>query len=166
MISTELLRRYHFFAGFTDRQLRTLARCADEVAVESGKVLFRPEDELNNFYVLTKGQVSLFLCTPSRLQDSPPVGDQLLGDVPMDRIVIETVNAGNVFAWSALVPPYESSSGAMAPTDSAMIEFDARELITVFEEDPAFGYLVFQKLASVIHERLHNRRIEDLWSLT
>ena len=167
MISTELLRRYPFFEGFTDRHLRTIARLSDEVRIEPHTILFRPDDRPNSFLILTKGQISLFLCVPDRLAEPPTPGAQLIGDIPGERITVESVMmAGSVLCWSALVPPHETTCGAVTTTECELIRIEAVELEAIFEEDPSFGYLMMKKLAIVIHERLHSRRLEDLWSLS
>lgn len=161
MISPELLRRYPFFAGLTHEHLVTLANAAEEISVEAGHTFFQEEDKLNHFYLLIKGSVSMSIPVPDRgaKQD---VSDQLMGELKTKDITVSTVGTGDVFAWSALIPPYTATASGTALTDCQVVAFDAVKLLNLFEEKPDFGYLMSIKAGQLIRNRLRDLRIESL----
>jgi CRP-like cAMP-binding protein len=161
MISVELLRRYPFFAGLSHDQLATLARVANEKSVESESYFFQEGDELDCFYIVVEGSAAVVIEVPDREVEQKLSG-QLTGELKTKDVVISAVGPGEVFAWSALVPPHEAMAGVKATTPCRVIAFDAKELQTAFEDDCVFGYLMMQKVAQVVRDRLHGMRIESL----
>jgi len=161
MISPELLRRYPFFAGLTHEHLVTLANLAEEITVDAGHVFFNEEDKLNHFYLLAKGSVSLGIPVPDR-EEKQTVSNQLLGELKTKDISISTVGTGDVFAWSALIPPHTATASGTALTNCHVIKFDAEKLLTLFEEQTDFGYLMSVKAGQIVRDRLRDLRVESL----
>jgi CRP-like cAMP-binding protein len=146
MVSPELLRRYPFFAGLSIDQITTLAKAANEMTVEPGHYFFREGEELCCFYMVIEGAVAIVIELPYQGKE----------------VVTSTVGPGEVFAWSGLVPPHNAVASGKALVPCRVIAFDCRELRKSFEEDCRFGYLMMQKAAQVIRERLRDMRIESL----
>lgn len=146
MISPELIRRFPFFSGFTQDQIVTLTKYADELHVDKNHYLLKEGDELNNFFIIVNGEVHIVLNLPKKDRE----------------VIISTLAAGDLFGWSALVPPYFSTAGAKAVIPTDVISFNARELLRIFEKDCEFGFLMMQKVAQVIRDRLNAIRIETL----
>jgi CRP-like cAMP-binding protein len=161
MISPELIRRYPFFADLSMEQIITLAQAADDVAVEPDHNFFREGEELDHFYIVIEGKVGILVTTPDSSVPQP-VSRQLTDDLITREIVVATVEPGEMFAWSALVPPHTASSSARALEPTRTISFDCRKLRQFFVEDPQFGYLMILKATLVIRERLRCMRIETL----
>lgn len=161
MISPELLRRYPFFAGLSHDHLVTLANVAEEIPVEAGHTFFQEEDKLDCFYLLVKGSVGIGIPVPDR-EAKQNVAGQLLGELKTKDVTISTVGTGDVFAWSALIPPYTATASGTALTDCQVVAFDAGKLLKLFEEQPDFGYLMSQKASQLIRNRLRDLRIESL----
>ena len=161
MISLELLRRYPYFAGLNREQLTTLAKVANEVAVETDHYFFREGDELESIYLVLEGSAAVVIEVPDREVEQKLSG-QLTGELKTKDIVISAVGPGDTFAWSALVPPHKATAGVKATTPCRVIAFDRKALLTAFEDDCHFGYLMMQKTAQVARDRLHGMRIESL----
>lgn len=161
MVSPELIRRYPFFAGLSMDYLKALARVAEEHEVEEGHVFFRSNDMLYEWYLILEGEVGIYLDPPARDVEHG-IADQLTGQIQTKDVLISDIWPGHIFGWSALFPPYEATAGAKALKPTRVIAFDAVELGHRFEEDHHFGFLMAQKLAQVIHQRLHDRRVESL----
>ena len=161
MISTEILRRYPFFAGLNNGQLKTLADSAGIIEIEAGHHFFQEGDELRTFYLVVEGNVAIAIRVTD--QSVPqPLTNQLTNNLINKDVNVSTVGEGEVFGWSAIVPPYSSTASAKATTPCRVIEFDCKELRPFFEGDCRFAYKMLLKAAQVIRSRLRDRRVESL----
>lgn len=163
MVSTELLRRYPFFAGLSRAHLNTLAKISDEITVEADDYFFHEEDELDHFYIILEGAAAIVFELPER-DVKHKIADQFARELKTKDVVVSTVGTGDIFGWSGLVPPYKATAGAKALTRCRVAAVRSKELVTIFEEDYRFGYMMTQKAAQVIRDRLRDLRIESLAS--
>jgi CRP-like cAMP-binding protein len=161
MISPELIRRYPFFGGLSPEQMMALAKVADIAWVESGDYFFHEGDKLEKLYLVLNGHVSIVIEVPAQ-NAKQTISGQLTRQLQTKDVIVSDVGPGQVFAWSALIPPQLATSGAKATTRCQVVAFDCTELIQLFEEDCRFGYLMMQKAAQVSRDRLHDLHIESL----
>lgn len=161
MISPERLRFYPFFAHLTPANLATLADIAEELAYEQGEIIFEENEELDRFYFIEKGAVALLVHTPIQSKEYG-LADQLTGELAQQEVVISALGPGDVFGWSALVPPHESTATVKAVSDCRLLAFPRLELEKAFREDCRFGYLMMMKMAQVIRRRFQVLRMELL----
>jgi CRP-like cAMP-binding protein len=122
MVSSELLRRYPFFAGLTHGQIRTLAMIANEESVVAGHYFFHEGDMLNKLFLAIAGTVDIVVGVPDR-NETQGTANQILGDLITEDITVSTVSPGQIFAWSALIPPHKSTAGAIAETSCIFVTF-------------------------------------------
>lgn len=149
MISVELLSRYPFFGGLTDSQKRSLARIADEEHLSSGVTIFREGETAEWLYFLEDGCVSLYY-TGTR-----PTPDKLDEGIPICEI-----NPGEPFSISAIIEPYVLTSTARVSKPSRVIKIEAKSLLVLFENDCRLGYIMTQKAAKAVVERLNATRVQ------
>ena len=161
MISPQLIRRYPFFAGLSHEQIVILANAASELNVEANHYFFHEGDILNNFYLVVEGAVAIVIEVPDQ-NVKHKVSDQLTGTLQTSDVVISAVGPGEVFGWSAFVPPHHATTSGKATTPCRVVVFDRHELVKVFNEDCEFGYVMMQKVAQITRDRLHDIRIESL----
>jgi CRP-like cAMP-binding protein len=161
MVSPELLRRYPFFAGLDYDHIVKLANVADEKTVEADYYFFHETDDLESFYLVLEGAVALIFEVPDH-EIEQQVSGQLTGELKTKDITVSTVGTGDIFGWSGVIPPHTATAGAKAITPSRVLAFDCEALLRTFDEDCRFGYLMAQKAARVIRERLRDMRIESL----
>jgi CRP-like cAMP-binding protein len=164
MISPELIRRYKFFSGLSSEQITTLSKTGNEHTYDEGHYFFHEEEELKNFYLIIDGNISINLEIPDR-DESQSVSKQLLGELTTREITLSTLGPGDVFGVSALIPPHNSTSCAKSVTSCKVIMFDVRELKDLFESNYQFGYIMTQKAAQNIRERLRDMYIESIANL-
>ena len=165
MVSTELLRRYPFFSGLSRDNINTLAKISDEINFEADQYFFHEEEELNHFYLILEGAAGIIFKLPER-DVKHSISEQFARDLKTRDLVLSTVGSGDVFGWSGLVPPYKATAGAKAITPCRVIAIGSQELVGFFEEDYQLGYLMTQKAAQVIRERLRDLRFESLAFIT
>lgn len=161
MISTEILRRYPFFAGLSVEQISTLAKMGSEEIVEEGHYFFHEEQELVNFYLTLEGAIGIVYDVPERNVEHK-IADQFARKLDTKEIVISTVGPGHTFGWSGLIPPHKATASSKALTSCRVIAFNGKKLLKAFNDDHSFGFAMIQKIAQIIGGRLRDLRIETL----
>ncbi len=161
MISAELIRRFPFFAGLDLEQINKLAKLGTEEIVEEGYYFFHEDDKLEKFFISLEGAVGIVYEVPERDVEHK-VADQFARKLKTKDIVISTVGPGEMFGWAGLIPPHKARATAKALAPCRVIAFDAAELVKDFETDCGFGYVMTQKAAQVIGQRLRDLRVESL----
>ena len=161
MISSELLRRYPFFAGLSHDQLTALAMTADEYEFEAGHRFFSEGDELDYFYLVTEGDVGIVFEVPDT-EVKQTVAAQLTGDLKTTDIVISRIGPGEPYGWTAIAREGGATAGAIAMEDSKVVLFDMDKMLEKFEEDPALGCIMLQHILVSVRERLHDLRMESM----
>ncbi len=161
MVTPEKLRRYPFFACLTLDQIGILAEAGEELSVEAGHSFFREGDELKSLFFVLKGNVDITLEIPDR-SVVPDLSRQILGNLIFRDATVSSASPGQIFAWSALLPPHVSTANATARVPSRVIAFDCEELKLAFQEDCLFANVMLKKIAVVIRQRLRDMRIQSL----
>lgn len=146
MVSPELIRRFPFFSNFTLEQIVILAKMAEEIAVPKEQYFHHEGEDLNFLYIIIEGEVAVVSLLPQKDRE----------------YTLNSLGTGEIFGWSAFVPPYAATAGAKAVTPARVIAFDAKELRKKCDEDCEFGYLMMTKIAQVIRDRLNSLRIETM----
>ena len=161
MISPEILRRYPFFSRLDMEQLTKLAQLANEKILESEHYFYHEEEELNQFYLVIEGAVAIVFELPER-EVEHKISDQYFRKLQTKDVVISTIGPGELFGWAGLVTPHCANAGAKSLTACRVIEFNRQDLMKEFDKDPRFGYIMIQKAAEAISQRLRDLRIESL----
>lgn len=161
MISPELIRRYPFFAGLSLDQITALAKVGEEYAADEKHYFFHQGDELEHFYLLLEGEVGITVELPDQ-NVTHKISEQFSRDMKTRDVIVSTISPGEIFGWSGLVPPHHSTASAKVLSSGKVVSFDCKTLLPIFEEDCEFGYLMVQKAAQVIRDRLRDMRIESL----
>lgn len=149
MISTEILRRFPFFHGLDDAQLRAIAMLADENKADAKVSIFEEDSAAGKFYFLVSGNVDLYIKSEEE-NDPNSRRDFAVGEV----------NPGEVFGISALIDPYIYRVSARTAQDCQWIEFDAVGLRTISEIDQRLAYQLTLQVAKALMERLQSTRVQ------
>ncbi len=161
MISPEKLRRYELFAGFNHDQLARLAMAGQELHVPANHTFFREGEDLRYLYFVESGEVGVTIGVPDRDMEQDP-RDHILGNLALEEITVTTVGPGELFGWSALIPPHETTASTWAMTECSAFTLDCAELSRAFKDDCSFGYLMMQKVAGVMRHRLQDMHVRCL----
>jgi CRP-like cAMP-binding protein len=149
MISPELLRRFPFFAGFSELELKRLAMAGHERSLAEGQVLFQEGEPADECHFLVEGEIEILICAGEGCPESVP-----LASLP----------AGELIGWSALVRPNIYTASARAARASRVIAFNRADL-ELLTSEAHLGSLWMTRVAQVIGRRLKDTRIQ-LLSLT
>lgn len=141
----EYLPDHPFFAGLDESVAALVAGCAVNVHVRPGQHLFHEGEPADAFYVIRHGRVSIEVRTAAG-----------------PSVVVDSVQDDDVLGWSWLVPPYRWRYDARATGETSAIRFDGSCLRAKCEADPAVGYVLLQRVVTVMATRLHSARTRSL----
>jgi rubredoxin len=125
--------------GLTNEQKKKVKKLGFVKTYNKNEVICQEEKESRYIYLIREGQVS--------------VESQLGVGMP---IRTTTLNAGQYFGWSALVPPYKLIATVTAATMVKIFILDRTELIALMNEETGIGLKIMQNIASIISSRLHD----------
>lgn len=138
-----------FGSGLSPHARSQLAYSAALRPYRASEVILREGDPTDPFGVVAAGRVALRLLVPER-----------------GEVTIMTVEPGDVVGWSALVPPYRSTSTAVAIEPTTLVAFDVGELRRALREDAELAATVYPRLLEAVARRLGATRHQllDLYS--
>ena len=135
------LAAHPFLKGMNPHHLEILALCATPTQFDAGQVIFLEGDPANGFYLIESGGVIL-------------EGKQADGE----RLVIDTVAAGEPLGWSWLFPPYLWHFDARASEPCSAICLSGIMLRQHRDDDSTLGHELLKRMSEVIVRRLQAAR--------
>jgi CRP-like cAMP-binding protein len=141
----EALAESPFLGGLGATERRRLADLARPLEVEPGSVLLREGSETGELGIVRTGRVALRLTVPMR-----------------GVLTILTVEPGDVFGWSALVPPFRSTSTAVAIEPTTGVVFPARALREALDNDEELAAALYPRILRSVARRLEATRLQLL----
>ncbi|HET6746060.1 MAG TPA: cyclic nucleotide-binding domain-containing protein [Candidatus Limnocylindria bacterium] len=131
-----------FGAGLSPHALARLADCCTAATTyDADAVIMREGAQAEPFGIVAQGRVALRLLVPER-----------------GSVTIMTVETGDVVGWSALVPPYRSTSTAVAVEPTRLLAFDVKQLRQALREDPALAATIYPRVLEAVARRLSATR--------
>jgi CRP/FNR family transcriptional regulator, cyclic AMP receptor protein len=112
-VSAAELAEHPFASGLAAEQLERLAALAVAADVRAGQRLFDEGGQAATLWLIRNGQIALDLGIPGR-----------------ERLIVETLGAGDELGLSWLVPPAQWQFGAIAQATTAVFELTRRLLTT------------------------------------
>jgi CRP/FNR family transcriptional regulator, cyclic AMP receptor protein len=140
-----ILAQHPFFQDLDLVYQKLMVACAANVRFPAGADLFREGDAAEQFYLIRHGHVALQVFVPGQ-----------------GRLTIDTIAAGNVLGWSWLFPPYRWHFDAQALELTRAIAFDGACLRAKCDENHDLGYLLMQRFARIMMQRLQATRLQLL----
>jgi CRP-like cAMP-binding protein len=151
MISPEVLRRYPFFGGLSDAQLREISMITEEETFENGSIILYDKKFADKLYLLLDGSVDLVYQSVDELNLKP---------VPTKELMAGEVNPGEVFGVSALIEPYVYNASARAARTSHILVIDSIALRKLIEADSVMASQIMKHLVDTLMERLIATRVQ------
>jgi CRP-like cAMP-binding protein len=130
------LRRNAFTRGLSDAQVNGLAKLATEVTFEEDEVVLVDGQRSTSFYQVFSGSVVVELSTPRY------------------TMCIQSLSAGDVFGWSALLDDQDTLFQVRARERTTAIQIDGAALKQRCFEDPSLGTAVLHGLLHVVAGRV------------
>lgn len=132
-----LLAETWFAAQVPDPVCQRLAAMARRYDAPARHRLLREGDETRELSVLVSGRVALTQHVASR-----------------GSVTLMTVEPGDVFGWSALIPPYRATSTVVSLEPVTVIAFAAADLRDRLRADPELAAAVYPRVLEVLGRRL------------
>ena len=140
--NAEMLESFELLAGLPPLALERIGALAVEEHYAEGQLLFSEGSPAQALYLVLRGKVSL----EKRVQ---------LGRTGTARqATIDVSGPWQAVGWSSLVAPYEYTSSAVCLEDTLVLSVSGVELRQLMEEQPAAGYQLMGRAASIIRARL------------
>ena len=145
MVSTEILKSFNLFSGLSQTELAGIAKLCRERTYESGSVIFTTGGSATDVYLLETGKVDIQI--EFKIHDYEVMA------------TVYTVGKGEIFGWSALVPPHRLTASARCEGKADVVMINGKELVEFLEKDRRTGYVVMKNLSTLISSRLASTTI-------
>ena len=146
MISTELLRRYPFFALLTDEQLKAIAMIAEEKTYPKGTLLVKENTSATKLILLLEGDVDLVYSGG--------------GEGAISNALVGSIAPGEMLGVSSIIEPYIYISSARATLPAKVVEIDGVAVRALMQLDKSLGYALMSNVATAVLERLKYTQVE------
>jgi len=149
MISPELLRRFPFFGFMDDRQLKKVAKIAEELTYQVDEVILESGQPADALYFLIGGNVLYYYIV--KTENNPDYYKEYF---------IDDINPGEIFGISALIEPYKYTATLRVGKPCRVIKINANTLRALCEGDDALCKGLLKAVAKTSMERLENTRVQ------
>ena len=146
MISTELLRRYPFFALLTDDQLKAIAMIAEEKTYPKQTLLLKENTPATKLILLLEGDVDLIYSGG--------------GEGAISNALVGSIAPGEMLGVSSIIEPYIYISSARATVPTRVIEIDGLAVRALMQVDKMLGFSLMSNVATAVLERLKYTQVE------
>lgn len=147
MANLDVLQANYLFKEIGTAQIQKIASISQEKTYQAGQTIFREGDQAKELYILQEGKVLLEM----RIAPYPERS-------PSPSAVIDVVTEGELFGWSALVPPHIFTLSANTADKCQVVTLDGTKIIEMMDADPAMGYEIVKRLSKIIAVRLKRSR--------
>jgi len=131
------------FEGVPDEAMRAIVPLCREAAYASGAKIFAQGQAADRIYLLLEGTVRLTIHATALRE-------------PMTTTVLNT--PGRVLGWSAIIGSGHYTTTALAASDVRVLTIDGCALLDYLNQNPCDGYVVMQRVAQIIGQRLEAMR--------
>lgn len=149
MASVEDLKRILLFENLTDGMLEQLLPLVQTESFEERQIIYEPGKAADRFYSLTRGKVLL------EVELAPTL-----------IISLGAIKPGYSFGWSTLLPSASHTSYAVCAEPCEMFIVAGDKFLELLDRDHTMGYLIMQKAAGILENRLERRTAQFLKVIT
>jgi CRP/FNR family cyclic AMP-dependent transcriptional regulator len=141
---SDLLARHELFSGLDAADVDLVSGCARNEVVGPGTLLAREGEVADRFFVVRQGTVAIELHAAG------------------GPLVVDTAGAGEAVGWAWIFPPYRWTDDVRTLSTTRLVTIETTCLRDKADADPAFGYRIMQRFASVLVAQLDATRLRLL----
>ena len=132
-----ILKEIELFEGVDFEVMNEIAGICSEESHSKDTVLFEKDEQAKCLYILLEGTVYLVIKNGG-------------------SITYNLSEPGDVFGWSSMLEHGIYTASGICATDLKAVKIEKEKLNRIFQNHPAVGFKVLQRLAGVISRRLSN----------
>lgn len=149
MVSVEDLKKVVLFENLTDGMLEELLPMVQTEAFKERQIIYEPGNTAVHFFSLKRGKVLL----EAEL-------------APTFIISLGAIKPGYSFGWSALLSAAAHTTYAVSAEPSEIFVMPGDKFMALLDRNQTIGYLVMQKAARILENRLERRTAQFLKVIT
>lgn len=143
MISLQVLQTLPHFSELSVKDLEEIAKITSVRDFKAGDELFSEGDSASYLMILLTGEIDIVYELGSG-----------------QKVVADTLMAGDELAWSALLEPFYLTASGVAHKSGNLMQIEAAELRRMCQEDTNFGFLMMKQVAMTLRDRLSGIRVQ------
>lgn len=144
MVTAKILTTIGLFEGIPEEKLAPIAPLWEELNVKAGENFFCEGCEVEKFYILLEGTVTLSMKLTSR----------------PENLILGVINKfGQSFGWSVVLSANHYTASADAKEDSKVIAINGDDLRSFLDSDPIIGYKIAMRMVEIVSSRLRYYRV-------
>jgi len=145
-VTPEMLKGMNLFEFLKLEELKDIAALARVEEFNTGDFIFKEGDKAEKIYLVLEGRVAVEV----------EIG-------PSKRSTVYTETKGKMFGYPSLIKPHVFTTYARCLDRVKLVTLKAEDLIEgIFKNDCRRGYLVMNKLAEIIAQKLKETRMQLL----
>lgn len=149
MASIENLKKIRLFDDLTHDMLEKIRPLAHEQSFVEREMVYEAGSAASHFYSLTRGKVLLQTELTSAL-----------------IISLGAIKPGYSFGWSALLHGHSHTSYAVCTEPSEILAISGDAFRILLDQGHTMGFLVMQKIATILENRLERRTAQFVKVIT
>lgn len=133
------LERFVIFEGLTPEDLEAIMRRCQITTVRKGEKVFESGKDAQSLFLVCSGRIELRF--------------KVVYFNGLVEVLFESIGAGKVCGWSAMIPPHIYTLSAYATEDSELFQIKQADLEELCEANTQLGYVVMKNIAQIVVER-------------
>jgi len=138
------LEKFAIFEGLTAEELDAVGQHCEITTAKKGELIFKAGDPAHSLFLVRSGRTE--------------VRFKVVYYAATVEISLDTIGAGEVCGWSAMIPPYSYTLTAYALDDAEFVQIKHTDLLDCCEGNTRLGYIVMKNIARIIGERYESAR--------
>lgn len=169
MIEKSLLQDFPIFSDTPQEDLTEIAQLGEVLTFDLEQTIFLDGEKALNLYGVVDGEIELGITVKDKILKADIQYEEALQariETIENVIVVESVEPGEIFGWSAFINPRLYTSTATCSQPARIISLPADELKSIFAQKPQVGLVFLERLSEIISQRLRNRtdKLVESWS--
>ena len=168
MLTIAQLNAFAILKGFPEDILARIGQASQLLDYAGGDVIMEEGHDATHMHGVLAGEVELSIHYRDQVVKTDVKHEDYVHkrvETIEKNIVVEVLEPGEIFAWSAFCAPHKLTSTATCTQATQVVAIDAAELRAILAHAPETGYLFAQRVAEIISQRLRNRtaRLIESW---
>lgn len=169
VIENSILSDFPILADTPQDVLSEIAQLGEVLVFAGNQTIFKEGDKASVLYGVVDGEVELGITVQDKILKTDIQYEESIQtriETIENFIIIESIDPGEIFGWSAFIDPKLYTSTAKCSQPSKVISLPADELKSIFANNATSGFVFMERLSAVISQRLRNRtaKLIESWS--